>query len=391
MPLTSPLCYNDTTLGAIMSDLKYWVALSLIPGIGRARFSSLEQHFGDMERAWQAGAAELKAAGLDGRVVEAILSARQRISPDAEMERLERHRVRALTWNDASFPPRLKEIYDVPPVLYVRASLHPEDEWAVAVVGTRRPTLYGREATERIVGDLVRSGVTIVSGLARGIDAVAHRAALDAGGRTIAVAACGLDIVYPADHVRLAQAIMEQGALVSDYPLGTRPRSEHFPRRNRIMSGLSLGTLVIEAGEHSGALITARLALEQNREVFAVPGSILSPSSRGTNRLIQDGAKLVTEARDVLEELNLTSIGEQLEMRELIPADETESLLLRHLSMEPLHIDELRRHSGLPIATVSSTLAVMELKGMVRQVGSMNYVAAREVRSEYETSAERRN
>jgi DNA processing protein len=243
---------------------------------------------------------------------------------------------------------------------------------------------------EGIAGDLARSGVTIISGLARGIDSVAHRSALDAGGRTIAVFACGLDIVYPAENLRLAQAIMERGALVSDYPLGTRPKAEHFPRRNRIMSGMSLGTLVVEAGEESGALITARLALEQNREVFAVPGSILSPSSRGTNRLIQDGAKLVRGVKDILEELNLTAVPQQLEMREVVPADETESLVLKRLSAEPTHIDEVCRQSGLPVSTVSSTLAIMELKGMVRQVGGMNYVLAREVRADYETSAQRR-
>jgi len=199
---------------------------------------------------------------------------------------------------------------------------------------------------------------------------------MEAGGRTIAVLACGLDLVYPAENVKMAQAIMGQGALISEYPLGTRPKAENFPRRNRIMSGLSLGVVVTEAGEGSGALITANLALEQNREVFAVPGSILSPTSRGTNRLIQDGAKLVRNAQDILEELNLTMIPQQLEMRELVTADETESLLLKHLRHEPTHIDEVCRRSHLPIATVSSTLAMMELKGMVRQLGGMNYTLA---------------
>ena len=373
-----------------MSDLKYWVSFNLIPGIGRARFSLLRERFPDMEAAWRATPAELVACGLDARSVEAIVMRRPHLSPEAEMEKLERSGVKAITWDDAAYPARLKEIYDAPPVLYVRGRLAPEDEWSIAVVGTRRPTIYGREVVEGIAGDLARSGVTIISGLARGIDSVAHRSALDAGGRTIAVFACGLDIVYPAENLRLAQAIMERGALVSDYPLGTRPKAEHFPRRNRIMSGMSLGTLVVEAGEESGALITARLALEQNREVFAVPGSILSPSSRGTNRLIQDGAKLVRGVKDILEELNLTAVPQQLEMREVVPADETESLVLKRLSAEPTHIDEVCRQSGLPVSTVSSTLAIMELKGMVRQVGGMNYVLAREVRADYETSAQRR-
>ncbi len=375
------LCYNDSAFE--MSDLKYWVGFNLIPGIGRAKFSQLLSHFGNMETAWHASSAELKAAGLDQRSAQTVISRRAEVSPDAEMEKLERYHVQALTWNDPAFPPRLKEIYDVPPVLYVRGNLTPEDEWSIAVVGTRRATIYGREVTERIASDLARNKITVISGLARGIDSVAHRAALANGGRTVAVFASGLDIVYPAENLKLAQDIIEHGALVSDYPLGTRPRAENFPRRNRIMSGLSLGVLVTEAGEASGALITANLALEQNREVFAVPGSILSPASRGSNRLIQDGAKLVRDAGDILEELNLSMVPRQLEIKELIPSDETEALLLRQLGPEPIHIDEVCRQSQLPISMVSSTLALMELKGMVRQLGGMNYVLAREARVNY--------
>jgi DNA processing protein len=362
---------------ADMSDLKYWVGFNRIPGIGRAKFSQLESYFSNLEQAWHAGPADLKSAGLDTRSIEAIVASRPNISPDAEMEMLERYQVKAVTWNDPAFPDRLKEIYDVPPLLYIRGALAAEDEWAIAIVGTRRATIYGRDVTERLVTDLAHNRITIVSGLAHGIDSVAHRTALKAGGRTIAIFACGLDLVYPAENTKLAQAIIEQGALISEYPLETRPKADNFPRRNRIMSGLSLGVVVTEAGESSGALITANLALEQNREVFAIPGSILSPASRGTNRLIQDGAKLVRNVQDILEELNLTMIPQQLEMRELIPADETESLLLKHLRNEPIHIDEVCRRSQLPIATVSSTLAMMELKGMVRQLGGMNYTLAR--------------
>jgi DNA processing protein len=227
----------------------------------------------------------------------------------------------------------------------------------------------------------------VVSRLARGIDSIAHRTALESGGRTIAIFACGLDEVYPPENVKLAQSIIEHGALVSEHPLGTRPKKEHFPLRNRIMSGLSLGVLVIEGDVNSGAMITASLALEQNREVFAIPGSIFSPISRGTNRLIKDGAKLVSDVQDILEELNLTMIPRQLEMRELAPANETESLILKHLSHEPVHIDEVCRNSCLPIATVSSTLAMMELKGLVRQMGGMNYILSREARAGYKLGA----
>ncbi|HEY48694.1 MAG TPA: DNA-protecting protein DprA [Dehalococcoidia bacterium] len=359
-----------------MSDLKYWVAFNRIQGIGRARFSQLESYFGSLEKAWLASARDLKAAGMDTRTVESIVTSRPEISPDAEMELLERYKVRVLTLNDPAFPARLKEIYDVPPLLYIRGNLTPEDEWAIAVVGTRGATIYGRQVTERLVADLVHNRITIVSGLARGIDSIAHRTALEVGGRTIAILASGLDIVYPAENTKLAQSIIEQGALISEYPLRTKPKAEHFPRRNRIMAGMCLGVVVSEAGESSGALITASLALEQNREVFAIPGSILSPRSRGTNRLIQEGAKLVRNAEDILEELNLTMIPQQLEMREFVPANETESLLLKHLSHEPTHIDEICRQSNLPIATVSSTLSMMELKGIVRQLGGMNYALA---------------
>jgi DNA processing protein len=232
--------------------------------------------------------------------------------------------------------------------------------------------------------DLARSDITIVGGLARGIDSVAHRAALTVDGRTIAVFGCGLDIVYPAEHAKLAREIMERGALISEYPLGTRPKAENFPRRNRIMSGMSLGVLVVEAGESSGAMITARLALEQDREVFAVPGSIFSQMSKGPNALIQEGAKLVRNHMDILEELNLSAVARQMEMKEPIPATGDESVILHCLSTEPIHIDDICHQTGLPIATVSGLLAMMELKGVVKQVGGMNYVLSREVREKYE-------
>jgi DNA processing protein len=374
-----------------MSDTKYWVGFTLIPGIGRVRLSRLEQHFGKLERAWQASATELETAGLDSRSIEAVVSNRPKISLDAEMEKLERYKVTVLTYKDEAYPFRLKEIYEPPPVIYIRGSLTPEDDWSLAVVGTRRPTFYGREVAEQIVGDLARNRITIVSGLARGIDATAHRAVLDSGGRSIAVFGCGLDIVYPREHVKLARQIMENGALISEFPLGTTPRRENFPLRNRIMSGLSLGVLVVEAGEVSGALITAGHALEQNREVFAVPGSVLSAVSRGTNRLIQEGAKLVSGANDILEELNLTMAVQQIEVKELVPATETESTILqilRNLSPEPTHIDEVGHQSRLPIATVSSALSMMELKGMIKQVGGMNYIIARETRADYRIRVE---
>ncbi len=266
-------------------------------------------------------------------------------------------------------------MFNPPPVLYLRGGLATEDGLAIAVVGTRLVSSYGRQVTEAIVPELARSGVTVVSGLARGVDSLAHRLALDSGGRTIAVLGCGVDVNYPAENARLASAIAERGAVISEYALGMPPDAANFPPRNRIISGLSLATLVVEAGETSGALITADFANEQGRDVMAVPGSLFSPRSRGTNALIQQGAKLVTCATDILEELNVAAVPQQLEIKQLIPQDPVEAAICALLSAEPVHIDTIGRGTGLPIATVSSTLAVMELKGLVRQVGGMNYVS----------------
>ena len=361
-----------------MEKLKYWVGFNLVPRIGPMRFKALLEHFGDLEVAWKASVEELRQAGLDRRALENLLAFRRKVSLDEEMARIERMGVRVLTWEDPAYPPRLRQIHAPPPVLYVKGDILPRDEWAVSVVGTRRPTVYGREAARFLASGLARNGVTVVSGLARGIDSIAHRAALEAGGRTIAVLGSGIDIIYPPEHRNLARAIAEHGAVITEYPLGTRPEGSNFPPRNRIISGLCLGVVIVEAGRGSGALITADYAAEQGREVFAVPGSIFSKASEGTNQLIQQGAKLVLSVADILEELNLTMVTQQVEARQLIPENETEALLLQYLSAEPTHVDEIRRRSGLPIATVSSTLALMELKGMVRQVGGMHYVLARE-------------
>jgi DNA processing protein len=254
------------------------------------------------------------------------------------------------------------------------------DRWAVAVIGTRRFTVYGRQVTQELVAGLVRNNVTIVSGLARGIDAIAHKTALEQGGRTLAVLGSGLDCVYPAENSQLARRIVQEGrgAVLSEYALGTQPEAKNFPPRNRVISGLSLGVVVVEAGERSGALITSRFALEQDRDVFAVPGNINSPASLGTNRLIQDGAKLVRNVDDILEELNLTMVAEKVAVQLSLPESAEEAALIAQLSHQPQHIDELSRAAGLPSAQVSSTLTLMELKGMVQQVGGMNYVLSRE-------------
>lgn len=369
-------------------EKQYWIAFTSIPGIGRVRLAQLERHFGSLADAWNAPVEEIFHAGLDASVARSIARHRPLVSPDAEIERIERSGVSVVTSEEPGYPASLREIYDYPPVLYTRGEPLGEKDMRVAIVGTRRASVYGRQVAQELSTDLATNGVTVVSGLARGIDTIAHRSSLEAGGRTVAVFACGLDIVYPAENERLVQDIMKNGTIVSEYPLGMRPRSENFPRRNRILSGLSLGVIVVEADENSGAMITARFALEQDREVFAVPGSILSPLSKGTNSLIRDGAKLVTGVTDVLEELNLSAVSRQMEMREIIPDTPAEAALLEELGAEPVHIDEVCRRCGLPVAEVSGTLAMMELKGLIRQVGAMNYVLAREMRQEYRVKVE---
>lgn len=360
-----------------MSELQYWIGFSVAPGIGSARLALLRETFGSLAAAWEAPVRDLQAAGLDAKTAEALADTRAKTDLDAHMRRLDRLGIRAFALDDPAYPARLREIYGPPIVLYVLGELKPEDEWSVAVVGTRRPTGYGREMTERIVAGLARTGVTVISGLARGIDSQAHRAALDAGGRTIAVLGSGVDVIYPSENARLAQEVIRNGALLSEYPPGTRPDARNFPVRNRIISGLALGTLVVEAGRRSGALITSGFALEQGREVFAVPGSALSLASEGTNNLIQQaGAKLTVNAEDILQELNVAQMPQQLELRPAAPDSPSECQLANLLRAEPLHIDELVRQSGLAAAEVGATLTMMELKGLVRDLGG-NLFAAR--------------
>jgi DNA processing protein len=363
-----------------LRERAYWVAFSRVRGIGPASFKKLLTFFqNDLAAAWQAGREELLQAGLPGRLVESFLMQRTAIEPEREMERLRTLRIQALTLRDRQYPLALRKQTDAPPVLYVRGCFSQDDQFALAIVGTRRMSLYGKLVTERFAAELARHGVTIVSGLAIGVDATAHQAALDAGGRTIAVLACGLDVLYPSANGPLARRIVEsgQGLLLSEYPPGIYPDGGNFPARNRIISGLTLGVLVTEAPRQSGALITARHALESGRDVFAVPGNMFASGSEGANRLIQDGARLVTSVGDILEALNLFMIPACLEVQSALPENAAEEVLLRVLDYEPRHIDEVIRRSGLPAQSVSATLLTMELKGMIKQVGGMYYVLAR--------------
>jgi len=364
-----------------LDELAYWVAFSRILGIGPIRFKLLLDYFHeDIAAAWKADSKELAQAGLDAKTIDGFLKQRTTSKPQQELEKLERLRIRVLTLKDKDYPDLLKELINAPPVLYIAGTFKKEeDRFALGIVGTRKVSSYGRQVTEQFARELAEGKVTVVSGLAHGIDTIAHTATLDAGGRTLAVMASGLDTIYPTDNLGLARRIVEsgQGALVTEFPLGIKPDGRNFPARNRIISGLSQGILVTEAPKQSGALITANFALEQGREVFGVPNSIYSPGSVGVNKLIQDGAHLVTNVQDILMVLNLFLVPQHIEIQAALPDNNEERTLLALLSHDPLHIDELIRESGLPTTTVAATLMVMELKGMIKQFGGMQYVLAR--------------
>lgn len=358
-----------------MNERLYWLGFSLVPDIGPKRLHHLLGYFGDLGRAWHASETTLRQAGLEAAPLASLLQVRSRLNLNAQLERIHKAGVHLLTQADEAYPALLRSLTDAPPVLYVKGELTSDDARALAIVGTRKATTYGRDAAAYFARQLAAQGLTIISGLAHGIDAVAHRSALESGGRTLAVLGTGVDVVYPPDHRQLAQEISQQGALVSEFPLGTRPDRHNFPRRNRIISGLALGVLVVEAPEHSGALITTTTAAEQGREVFAVPGTIFGPASAGCHRLIQDGAKLAMSVEDVLSELNVAyqAVETRATTERLAADSEIERRLQALLTDAPQHVDAIVRSSGLAVALVTSTLTLLELKGLARSVGPMLY------------------
>jgi DNA processing protein len=357
-------------------DRAYWVAFNHIRGVGSVRVQKLLKAFGDLRTAWDASRIQFMEAGLDERTTAAILSGRAEIDPQKLLDRCAALDLKVRIWDDPDYPPRLKELPSPPPVLYVRGAMVEADGLAVAIVGTRKATAYGKEVTRLFASALAGNGITVVSGMARGIDAEAHATTLENRGRTIAVLGCGADVVYPPEHGRLAERIAEGGALLSDYAPGTPPDAANFPPRNRIIAGLGLATLVVEAGEESGALLTAWYAAEYGRDVFAVPGSILTGGSKGCNRLIGEGAQPALSPESLIAALDLPRITPALQMRMIVPESPVEAKILSVLGAEPVHIDQLRASVDLPVETVSGALAMMELKGMVRTVGGMQYVAA---------------
>ena len=393
----------------VTDDLKYWVAFHRIEGIGPKRFSSMETHFGSLEDAWNAERGELRDAGIGPSILKNVDATRAKIDPDAELDRLLQHGIRPIHLRSDEYPEQLAESPDAPAVIYVAGDLQPRDINSIAIVGTRDATDYGLQMAYMLAHDLASVGVTVVSGLAVGIDTEAHRGALKSGGRTIAVLAGGLDSIYPRQNRGLARQIVESGCLISEYQLGTRSKREHFPRRNRIISGLSRGVIVIEAAKKSGATWTVKWALEQNREVFAVPGNATSPQSEGTNWLIQQGAKLTTCADDVLQELSaffgdlkpdpdtqhrktaahvratVTAPNPQQDdsqsrkrkpqLQEIKTFNEQEHAIAKTLSETdgPIHVDEIARTLSISVNEIMSSLTMMEVRGIVRSAEGALY------------------
>ncbi len=392
-----------------MEDNKiYWLALSLVQGVGAILFKRLIEAFGSPRNVFEASPEALQQVeGVGAKTAYHIKAFFKTDTLRKQLQLLEKHRVHFVTFNDSSYPELLRNIFDPPPVLYVKGTFSERDRLAVAVVGSRKSSSYGRLTAEKICVDLVSRGVTIVSGLARGIDSFAHRGALKGGGRTIAVLGNGVDYIYPRENRKLYEEIVEKGAVISEFPLGTPPDRKNFPVRNRIISGLSLGVVVVEASDQSGALITADQALEQGREVLAIPGNISSYTSRGTHRLIKQGAKLVETAEDILEELSLfrREAGTQIQSLPSNPSrpvsirsperkrptssstllkgettppledlTEDERLVYAVIDSEPLHIDEIVHRLQRPTGFVLGVLMMLEMKNKIKQLSGKMFI-----------------
>lgn len=357
-----------------MSEAQYLTALCAFGYFGPARTKLLLTYFGSAEKIWTAKKEEFVEIGISNLKAQEFVEFRKNFSPEKYFKKLKDLSIKVLTMLDAGYPENLKSVEDAPQVLYVRGELLPQDSNAVAMVGTRLMTTYGREVTNKLATEFAGYGVTVVSGLALGVDAEAQRSALLAGGRTIAVLASGLDIISPYSNKALAlEFIKGNGALVSEYPLGHLPFKSDFAVRNRLISGLSKAVVVVEGRMKSGTFYTVHAAAEQGRPVFAVPGPITSPASEGTNYLIQNGAKLITSSRDVIDELSLQISVDPVKINKIMPSGPEEEKLLGLLEVEPLHLDELVRILGLATSVVSARLTIMEMKGLVKTLGNSVY------------------
>ncbi len=360
--------------------LKKEILLAHFPKLTNKRWQDIRSAFSDVNAFWNSYFDEIKTKlHWDDNLIHEFLIWKDNLNEELIIKRLNDTGINCVTLDDPEYPELLKQIYDPPFCLFIRGSLTRLD-FPLGVVGTRKFTSYGKQVTEELIGELARQGVAIISGLALGIDGIAHEATIRANGVTIAVLGGGVDhqYLYPAAHKHLAERIIDAGgAVLSEYHPGTLPTQFSFPRRNRIIAGLSLGTLVIEAGESSGALITAQCSLDSNRDVFAVPQNITSPTAIGPNNLLKMGAKPVTSAKDILDALNLQNIQQFVESKEILPDSPTEATILPHLSREPIHIDNIIKRSGLASHVVNGTMTLMEMKGKVRNLGGMMYVLSR--------------
>ena len=358
-----------------IEELKYYYAFNRTGLIGPVHFDQAIRNFGSAKDAWKADTRKFQKLGWSERLLKKIEEIKSTVNLERELVRLKDLEVTFLTYQDEKYPIPLKDITDRPFLLYVRGKITKADGKAIAVVGSRRMTAYGKYITHSIVAELCEAGLTIVSGLALGTDAQVHKAALDANGRTIAILGSGIDKILPQTNRFLGEKIVAsgQGAIISEFPPGTDAYPSNFPFRNRLISGLSLGVLVIEASEKSGTMLTVGHALDQGRDVFAVPGSVLSILSRGPHKLIKMGAKLVEKAEDILEELELKVEKQKREVSEIFPDSKEEELILKALGADSLHIDTLIRTSGLTTSVVSSTLTLMEMSGKVRNLGGGRY------------------
>ncbi|MBU1110225.1 DNA-processing protein DprA [Patescibacteria group bacterium] len=345
----------------ITSENKYYLLLRYLSGLGKAGIKKLFEQGLTAKQIFMSHQERVKNISLAKKEV------------DEELEKAAHLGFQLITYADERYPPLLKEIHDPPFYFYIKGELRPKDAMSLAVVGTRRVTGYGREAICTIIPGLISAGLTIVSGMARGADSLVHRAALDAGGRTVAVLGAGLDIIYPPENRELYEEISQNGAVLSEFPLGFEPTSYSFPVRNRLISGISLGVWVIEAPERSGALITARMAMEQNRDVFALPGSIFAQTSLGTNKLIEDGATLVTSAEDIINALNLEYQKAGIQARQYEPETEMEHKVLELLAENPRNVDDLVKVSNYTVSEIGSVLSLLEIKGVIREISQGEY------------------
>lgn len=356
-----------------MNDTKYWIWLNSINNIGPIKAKRLLEYFKTPKDIWNADKSQLsEIEGIGQNLSFVIESCKDEKYLEDELNKIKKKNIEILTLNDDKYPANLKNIYDPPILLFVKGNISSEDNNAVAIVGSRKATHYGLKAAYELAKQLAQKGITVISGMAKGIDTAAHKGALDAGGRTIAVLGCGLDIVYPYENRILMNEIIKNGAVVTEYPLGTAPEAKNFPRRNRIISGISLGTIIVEASQRSGSLITADFALEQNREVFAVPGQIYTKQSEGTNNLIKQGAKLVTSVEDVLEELNIkikqdtmVELDQQIQYNNL---SKDEKMVFENISNLPIHLEEILNLSHFTIDKLNIIITTLELKGLIKQL-----------------------